>query len=966
MLARFPLTEESSTMLRSSRRTAIFHAGFMLVLAAVPAPTALAAAAATSSFHEDHRATPKLQFEPGWQTPPGASGEALARAFLTGNHANYDLPADLANLQLDRVQESLLGTHFTFRQYIGGIDVEGAEITVSIARTDGRVYRVYNNTYPEKVDAAGRAAAIGEEAAFDAAWNRLRAHGEVLSQPAARLVWVPEGADFRLTWIVDLPVSAPYGAWEVRVDARTGAVLGTRDANLYRVKDDFTEASLDERNAGYVGSASDRRAAFARFEEKHAADRLRTAGLRASGTGVVFDPDPRTTLMNDALQDASPAASFNPAYFTRNLLDITLNAGVYSLTGPWIDIINWDTPNTAPSTTTTGNWTAVRGNNAFNDAMTYFQIDQNQRYMQSLGFTGATGIQEGPIGTDTDGFQGADNSFYQPSSNRMSFGHGCVDDSEDADVMLHEYGHAINHSINPSWSGGDTGAMGEGFGDYWAGSYSWSTLNGSTHHPTWVFSWDGHGAGNLCWPGRIMDAFGALYVHATTYGAHQSIPGGFQSDELWSTPLFQTLLSLTGMSYPRSDVDAIILEAQFGLGSGLKMRDMANAIIATAGLLHPGEPHADEFTAKFLVHGIVNIPAVSLGVVEPVTFTSAGGNGAPDPGETVAFQVDVKNNGTLGATAVSAVLSSTTPGVVVVQGASSYPDLGIGATGTNVTDYSITLPSSHPCGDPVDLSLLVSYDDGAPKQTTLNLTMGTGIAQGASVSVSPGLAIPDAFPAGVTSSLVVSGTGALVTANLNIDVNITHTWRGDLIVTLISPLGTNVILHNQTGGSADDVIGNYPNTLTPAQPLSVLVGEPLDGTWQLKVADVVGQDIGTLNTWGVNDVSGYDCEAPATTVVVGGAVPAMFLLEAAVPNPFAADTAIRFAVPGNGAEVTLAVFDISGRRVRTLAAGFHAPGTHSVSWSGENDAGAKVSSGIYFYRLDSPDFRSTKKVVRVN
>ncbi|MGQ0721280.1 MAG: proprotein convertase P-domain-containing protein [Candidatus Eiseniibacteriota bacterium] len=951
----------------SYRRTAIFHAGFMLVLAAVCAPTALAAAAATGSFHEDHRATPKLQFEPAWRTPAGASGEALARAFLVANHAGYELPAGLANLQLDHVRESLLGTHFTFRQDIGGIEVEGAGITVSIARADGRVYRVYNNTYPEKVDAgAGRTAALGREAAFDAAWNRLRAHGEVLSQPGARLAWVPEGADFRLTWIVDLPVSAPYGGWEVRVDAQTGAVLAVRDANLYRVNDDFTGLSPEQRNAGYSGPAADRRAAFARFEAKQSADRMRSAGLRASGTGVVFDPDPRTTLVSDALQDGSAPASFTGAYFTRSLLDITLNAGVYSLTGPWIDIINWDTPNTAPSTTTTGNWTAVRGNNAFNDAMTYFQIDQSQRYMQALGFTGATGIQEGPIGTDTDGFQGADNSFYQPASNRMSFGHGCVDDSEDADVMLHEYGHAINYSINPLWGGGDAGAMGEGFGDYWAGSYSWSTLNGSVHHPTWVFSWDGHGTGNLCWPGRVMDAFGAQYVHTTTYGAHQSIPGGFQSDELWSTPLFQTLLSLTGMSYPRSDVDRIILEAQFGLGSGIKMRDMANAIIATAGLLHPGDPHADEFIAKFLAHAIVNIPAVSLGVVEPVGLTSAGPNGAADPGETVDFQIDVKNNGTLGATAVSAVLSSTTPGVVVVQGASSYPDLGIGATGTNATDYSISLPVSHPCGDPVDVSLLVSYDDGAPKQTTLNLQMGTGVAQGASVSVSPALAIPDAVPAGVTSSLIVSGTGATVSANLNIDVNITHTWRGDLVVTLISPMGTNVILHNQTGGSTDDVIGNYPGTLAPAQPLSALIGQPLDGTWQLKVADVVAQDIGTLNMWGVNDISGYDCDDAATTIVVSDAVPEAFGLEAAVPSPFRADTAIRFAVPGSGAQISLEVFDIGGRRVRTLASGFHAAGTHSVSWNGENDAGTKVSSGIYFYRLETQDFSSTKKVVRVN
>ena len=215
---------------------------------------------------------------------------------------------------------------------------------------------------------------------------------------------------------------------------------------------------------------------------------------------MVFDPDPRTTLNNNTLQDTSPAGSFTDAYFTRDLLDIKFNGGLYRLNGPWVDILNWESPNTPPSTTTDGNWTATRGNNAFNDAMTYFHLDQNQRYMQSLGFTGATGIQEGPIGADTDGLSGADNSDYIPGTNRLAFGHGCVDDNEDADVILHEYGHAIQHGINASWFGGDTGAMGEGFGDYWAGSYSYSTANGRLFNPNWIFTWDGHGSATSAGP----------------------------------------------------------------------------------------------------------------------------------------------------------------------------------------------------------------------------------------------------------------------------------------------------------------------------------------------------------------------------------------------------------------------------------------------------------------------------------
>ena len=150
-------------------------------------------------------------------------------------------------------------------------------------------------------------------------------------------------------------------------------------------------------------------------------------------------------------------------------------------------------------------------------------------------------------------------------------------------MILHEYGHAIQHDIVASWSGGDTGAMGEGFGDYWAGSYSYITPNGDIFYPDWIFTWDGHGTSNACWSGRILNATGAQYVHdhlllrPLVHSRRLR-----QSDELWSTPLFQSLRTLMDQGYSRASVDQIILESHFGIGSGLKMRDMANLTIAAA------------------------------------------------------------------------------------------------------------------------------------------------------------------------------------------------------------------------------------------------------------------------------------------------------------------------------------------------------------------------------------------------
>jgi hypothetical protein len=223
-----------------------------------------------------------------------------------------------------------------------------------------------------------------------------------------------------------------------------------------------------------------------------------------------------------------------------------------------------------------------------------------------MGFTGPTGngVQYNSIEVDANGLSGADNSHYLPGSNRLAFGHGCVDDNEDADVIWHEYGHAINHSINNSYFGGDTGGMGEGFGDYWAGTHSVNTMNGDIFRPEWVFTWDGHGVPVGCWNGRLLNRTDVQYDPSQTYGAHQTV-NGVLADELWSAPLFKTLNDLIGMGHPRDETDQIILEAQFGLGSGITMRVMGNAIVDTALNLYPGGPHANTFATNLAAQNII-------------------------------------------------------------------------------------------------------------------------------------------------------------------------------------------------------------------------------------------------------------------------------------------------------------------------------------------------------------------------
>ena len=114
--------------------------------------------------------------------------------------------------------------------------------------------------------------------------------------------------------------------------------------------------------------------------------------------------------------------------------------------------------------------------------------------------------------------------------------------------------------------------------------------------------------------------------------------------------------------------------------------------------------------------------------------------------------------------------------------------------------------------------------------------------------ISPNLDIPDNNREGVTSSIEIEQEGTIDSIE-SISVNISHSYRGDLLVSLISPDQTTIALHEGQGGGADDLTETYDMGTTPA--LQQLVGKGVRGQWALKVIDRWSQDVGTLNSWGL-------------------------------------------------------------------------------------------------------------------
>ncbi|MDH6544920.1 M28 family metallopeptidase [Streptomyces sp. SPB4] len=121
-----------------------------------------------------------------------------------------------------------------------------------------------------------------------------------------------------------------------------------------------------------------------------------------------------------------------------------------------------------------------------------------------------------------------------------------------------------------------------------------------------------------------------------------------------------------------------------------------------------------------------------------------------------------------------------------------------------------------------------------------NLGAATPVPPGPSFENTADVNIPDSPGAAVTSPITVSGVTGNAPATTKVDVNIVHTYRGDLVINLIAPDGTAYLLKNSNSDSADNVIATYTVNAS---------SEVANGVWKLQVKDVGAQDVGYINSW---------------------------------------------------------------------------------------------------------------------
>ncbi|BDT66316.1 hypothetical protein os1_04750 [Comamonadaceae bacterium OS-1] len=150
------------------------------------------------------------------------------------------------------------------------------------------------------------------------------------------------------------------------------------------------------------------------------------------------------------------------------------------------------------------------------------------------------------------------------------------------------------------------------------------------------------------------------------------------------------------------------------------------------------------------------------------------------------------------------------------------------------------------------------------------LTLGFGVSAQATVYTSTNVPVTICDVCDVSSSLAITSHSTITDLNVLLN-NLTHTWDGDLLISLIAPNSTTVVLSNRRGSSGDNFIGTvfddeastavgnsaapFTGALNAEELLSVFDGMDAFGTWTLRVQDLASADVGSINSWGLNITS---------------------------------------------------------------------------------------------------------------
>ncbi len=326
--------------------------------------------------------------------------------------------------------------------------------------------------------------------------------------------------------------------------------------------------------------------------------------------GQVFKVNPVQSSGDQTLSDQKDAASAVPDSEYAEVV-LTHLDGSGGLVGDYVAI---ESSTGKPASASDGGFVHDRSEDQFEQVMAYFWITQAQTYLQGLGFGDAhPGVMDEQLAVKVNQ-NGGDNSYLTDKPFRIRFGKGGVDDAEDAEVIVHEYGHAIHADQVPGFGTSlDAQTIGEGFGDYFAVSVGlavsadegWETREAADPYETdrgWeaeacFADWDATSISpapvkclrRLDQPFTVADRVGDIY----------------RDSMIWSGALWRIRQDYQDLGVGSEAWDTTMILSQFGFAADTSFAAAAQEIVDSAAQ-RDGEAAAAAVRAEFVERGILS------------------------------------------------------------------------------------------------------------------------------------------------------------------------------------------------------------------------------------------------------------------------------------------------------------------------------------------------------------------------
>ncbi len=446
---------------------------------------------------------------------------------------------------LNRVIDSNVG-HFLFQQEIDGFPVYGSFVKLNITK-QGRCVSVFGNLFDRNRVVKGCLKGFVVEKV-----------NLFVSDNSLELELKPQEI-----WIENLKGDLEKGLLAyVKNEIDYFTLVFNNEGELYQL----------ENRSRYRSECKSALCCSSKHKLKTPATNYQLLQADSTITVSVFLPDPLTSaekIYGDEYSDQNDADIdvLNAERFERPV-EVDFNNGSFELENEFVRITDNLSPNIEPFTTQVPVIDLNRSNDGFEDVNVYYHITKFQEHLQALGVD----ISDKQVRADAHSLNGADNSRFVNDANGnlyLDFGDGNVDDAEDADVIIHEYTHALSYMANSNNAGMERRSLDEALGDYFATSWSRSF---SDYRWEDMFTWDGH---NEFWNGRNMKT-------------DKVYPDNLTNDIYGSSEIFSSMLMEIYEVLGRNETDRLVANLLYYLSPNMSFVDAGEELMNVDGVINNG------------------------------------------------------------------------------------------------------------------------------------------------------------------------------------------------------------------------------------------------------------------------------------------------------------------------------------------------------------------------------------------